>query len=135
MNDKIFGFLGLAMRAGKLDTGEQRVRDRIRSENACLVILAEDASDNTKKKITDMFDSGVTVLFVSHSLAQVKRLCNKAMILDHGKLVGYGDIEEMAPIYQEMLDNCKDVELLPRRKKKSKKLRRLKKKQEEGNLS
>lgn len=89
----------------------------------------------SEKKITDMFDSGVTVLFVSHSLAQVKRLCNKAMILDHGKLVGYGDIEEMAPIYQEMLDNCKDVELLPRRKKKSKKLRRLKKKQEEGNLS
>jgi len=54
MNDKIFGFLGLAMRAGKLDTGEQRVRDRIKNGNACLVIMAEDASDNTKKKITDM---------------------------------------------------------------------------------
>lgn len=54
MNNKIFGFLGLAKRAGKVDTGEQRVRDRIKSGNAFLVILAEDASENTRKKITDM---------------------------------------------------------------------------------
>ena len=54
MNNKIYGFLGLAMRAGKLDTGEQRVRDRIKSGKALLVIIAEDASENTKKKITDM---------------------------------------------------------------------------------
>ncbi len=39
----------------------------------------------SEKKVMSMFDSGVTVLFVSHSLAQVQRLCNKAMILDHGK--------------------------------------------------
>ena len=51
----------------------------------------------------NMFDSGVTVLFVSHSLAQVKRLCNKAMILDKGKLIAYGDIEEIAAQYEEMI--------------------------------
>ena len=33
-----------------------------------------------EKKMKKMFDHGVTVLFVSHSLAQVKRLCNKAII-------------------------------------------------------
>lgn len=57
----------------------------------------------SEKKIMDMFDSGVTVLFVSHSLAQVKRLCNKAMILEHGKLIAYGDIDEIAPKYEEMI--------------------------------
>lgn len=51
-----------------------------------------------------MFDSGVTVLFVSHSLEQVKRLCDKAMILDHGKLIAYGSIDEVAPKYQAMID-------------------------------
>lgn len=76
----------------------------------------------SEKKIKSMFDSGVTVLFVSHSLAQVKRLCNKAMILDHGKLIAYGDIEEVAPIYQEMLDNCKDASLLPQKRKRKKKI-------------
>ena len=43
----------------------------------------------SEKKIMSMFDSGVTVLFVSHSLEQVQRLCNKAMILEKGKLIAY----------------------------------------------
>ena len=34
-----------------------------------------------ERKMQKMFDHGVTVLFVSHSLAQVKRLCNKAILL------------------------------------------------------
>ena len=32
----------------------------------------------SEKKVLSMFDKGVTVLFVSHSLEQVQRLCNKA---------------------------------------------------------
>lgn len=58
----------------------------------------------SEKKVMSMFDSGVTVLFVSHSLEQVKRLCDKAMILDHGKLIAYGSIDEVAPKYQAMID-------------------------------
>lgn len=58
----------------------------------------------SEKKVMSMFDSGVTVLFVSHSLEQVMRLCNKAMILDHGKLIAYGSIDEVAPKYQAMID-------------------------------
>lgn len=67
----------------------------------------------SEKKILNMFDDGVTVLFVSHSLAQVKRLCNKAMILDHGRLLTYGDIDEVAAQYEEILGSCKDMDLLP----------------------
>lgn len=58
----------------------------------------------SEKKVMDMFDSGVTVLFVSHSLAQVQRLCNKAMILDHGKLLTYGDIDEVSEAYRKMIE-------------------------------
>lgn len=50
----------------------------------------------SEKKVLSMFDSGVTVLFVSHSLAQVQRICNKAMILEKGKLIAYGDIDEIS---------------------------------------
>lgn len=57
----------------------------------------------SEKKVMNMFDAGVTVLFVSHSLAQVKRLCNKAMILDKGQLIAYGDIDEIAAQYEEMI--------------------------------
>jgi ABC-2 type transport system ATP-binding protein len=55
----------------------------------------------SEAKIRGMFDSGVTVLFVSHSIAQVKRLCNKAILLDHGKLIASGDIKDVAKIYEE----------------------------------
>lgn len=52
-------------------------------------------------KIQSMFDSGVTVLFVSHSLAQVKRICNKGIILEHGQLIASGDIDDISLVYTE----------------------------------
>ncbi len=67
-----------------------------------------------------MFDSGVTVLFVSHSLAQVKRICNKAMILDHGKLVAYGDIDDIAPQYEKLIEGREDERPGKKRRKKKK---------------
>lgn len=57
----------------------------------------------SEKKVMDMFDSGVTVLFVSHSLEQVERLCNKAMILEKGQLIAYGDIKTVAKKYKKMI--------------------------------
>ena len=56
----------------------------------------------SEKKVLSMFDSGVTVLFVSHSLAQVQRICNKAMILEKGKLIAYGDIDTISEHYEMM---------------------------------
>ncbi len=58
-----------------------------------------------EKKMQGMFDHGVTVLFVSHSLEQVKRLCNKAILLEHGELIAQGDIQEVAAIYDSMLND------------------------------
>ena len=57
----------------------------------------------SEKKIMSMFDSGVTVLFVSHSLEQVQRLCSKAMILEKGKLIAYGDIDPISEQYSKMI--------------------------------
>ena len=56
----------------------------------------------SEKKVLSMIDSGVTVLFVSHSLAQVQRICNKAMILEKGKLIAYGDIDTISKQYEKM---------------------------------
>lgn len=57
----------------------------------------------SEEKLLSMMDEKTTVLFVSHSLEQVKRICNKAMILQKGKLVALGDIEEIAEKYEEMI--------------------------------
>ncbi|WP_153123776.1 YlxQ family RNA-binding protein [Peribacillus tepidiphilus] len=45
--------LGLANRARKLISGEELVIKEVRNQNAKLVVLSQDASANTEKKITD----------------------------------------------------------------------------------
>lgn len=49
--DKIFGLIGLAKRAGKIAGGDFSVTVSIKEKKAELVILAADASDNTKKSM------------------------------------------------------------------------------------
>ena len=61
----------------------------------------------SEEKIMSMFDKGATVLFVSHSVAQVERLCNKAIILEHGKIIAAGDVEDVTKIYREMTGDSK----------------------------
>lgn len=56
----------------------------------------------SEAKLKSMMDENTTVLFVSHNLAQVRRICNKAIILEKGKLIVYGDIEQVCAQYEEM---------------------------------
>lgn len=50
---RIFQLLGMAARARMIITGEELVVREIRSGNAHLVIVSEDASKNTMKKLND----------------------------------------------------------------------------------
>ena len=51
--NKSLSLLGMAMRAGKLITGDEIVLKAVRQRKVSLVIIAGDASDNTKKKFKD----------------------------------------------------------------------------------
>ena len=53
-NDKVLSLMGLARKAGKLKSGEYCVENEIKKGKAILVIVAKDASENTKKKYSDM---------------------------------------------------------------------------------
>jgi len=53
MQNKITSMLSLAMKAGKVVSGEFMVENAIKEKSAKLVILATDCSDNTKKKFSD----------------------------------------------------------------------------------
>ena len=46
--------LGLATKAGKVVTGEFSTEKAVKSSTAFLVVVAADASDNTKKKFRNM---------------------------------------------------------------------------------
>ncbi|MBO5372671.1 MAG: ribosomal L7Ae/L30e/S12e/Gadd45 family protein [Lachnospiraceae bacterium] len=47
--DKVLSMLGIATKANGVVSGEFMTEQAIKSGEACLVIVAEDASDNTKK--------------------------------------------------------------------------------------
>ena len=74
------------------------------------VLSVGDAKFRTKslKKVQSMFEKGVTVLFVSHSIDQVKAICDTAILLDHGKLIAQGDVNEVSAIYDEMTSGARD---------------------------
>lgn len=54
--NKILSLIGLATKAGKTASGEFCTEKEIKSGRAALVIVAGDASDNTKKKFQNMCD-------------------------------------------------------------------------------
>ena len=53
-NNRILSSLGLAQKAGCIASGEYAVEKAVKGGLASLVIVAEDASDNTKKKMKNM---------------------------------------------------------------------------------
>ena len=52
--DKVLSLISLATKAGRCASGEFMTEGQTKSGRASLVVVAEDASDNTKKKFRDM---------------------------------------------------------------------------------
>lgn len=56
--------------------------------------------EKCEKRIMNMMEQGTTILFVSHSIQQVRKICNKIVWLDHGTLKMAGDAQEICDIYE-----------------------------------
>ncbi len=54
-----------------------------------------------EQRIQSLMDEGTTVIIVSHSIEQIKRLCNKVLWLKKGEVVEYGDAKEICEKYDE----------------------------------
>ncbi|WP_333808732.1 ABC transporter ATP-binding protein [Flavobacterium sp.] len=66
-------------------------------------VLAVGDAEFQKKAIGKMQDisksEGRTVLFVSHNMAAVRSLCTRGMLIENGKTVFFGDIDETINLY------------------------------------
>lgn len=60
--------------------------------------------EKSAKKMREIISQGATTILVSHSLAQIRELCNKVLWLDHGKQVMFGDTEEVCDLYEKYLN-------------------------------
>lgn len=52
-------------------------------------------------RIRNMMDQGTTILFVSHSIEQVKSLCNKIVWLEKGRVKMFGAADEICDKYSQ----------------------------------
>lgn len=51
------------------------------------------------KRMRELLDGGTTLLFVSHNIEQVKKLCDHAVWLDHGEARMIGDVKDVCDAY------------------------------------
>ena len=79
---KALNLLGLATRARLLESGSPTVLDAIRRNRAKLVIIAEDASPNTKKQFLDKCDYYKIPAYIilsrdeiSHAIGKERAVC------------------------------------------------------------
>lgn len=54
-----------------------------------------------RKRMSEIIDSGATVLFVSHDIDQVKDICQRAVWLEKGIVIMDGDVDEVCEKYLE----------------------------------
>ncbi|WP_252224087.1 ABC transporter ATP-binding protein [Clostridium sp. ZBS2] len=52
------------------------------------------------KRMMELMSGGTTVLFVSHSLDQIREICNRVVWLDHGEICMIGNTEEVCDKYE-----------------------------------
>ena len=66
------------------------------------VLAVGDAAfqEKCKKRMEEMLSHGTTLLFVSHSIKQVKELCNNVIWIDKGIVKDCGKAEEVIPLYE-----------------------------------
>ncbi len=63
MRNRALSMIGIAAKSGKVLSGEFSTEKAVKTMKAHLVIVAEDASDNTKKRFSNMTDYYDTPIF------------------------------------------------------------------------
>lgn len=76
------------------------------------VLAVGDASFQKKclGRMNEVASQGRTVLFVSHNMAAVRSLCTRGIVLDHGKVVHDGNVEDAIYSYFKALETPRVLE-------------------------
>ena len=61
----------------------------------------------SEEKMMEIINGGATTILVSHLLEQVRSMCNKALWLERGKQIAFGDANELCDRYEELLSQKK----------------------------
>ena len=66
------------------------------------ILAVGDASfqEKSRKRMLELMGGGTTVLFVSHSLDQIREMCNRVVWLEHGQVKALGQVTEICDVYE-----------------------------------
>ena len=87
--NKVFSLIGIATKSNNIVSGEFQTEKAVKEHKAALVIVAEDASDNTKKMFTNMCTYHKVPLYVFGSKNELGHCMGKEFraslaVLDRG---------------------------------------------------
>lgn len=102
--NKALSMLGIATKAGKVVTGEFSTEKAVKEGRACLVIVAGDASDNTKKKFQNMCNYYHVTIKMFSDKNELGRACGKEFraslaVIDEGLA---GEVEKRIDSIENM---------------------------------
>lgn len=55
----------------------------------------------SENKMKSIIANGATTLLVSHSIDQIRRMCNKVLWIEHGKQIAFGKCAEICTLYEK----------------------------------
>ncbi len=108
---------------GDLSVGERQRIEIIRCllQTPDLIILDEPTSVLTPQEADKLFETlerlrseGKSILYISHRLEEVKRMCDRATVLRHGKVVGHCDPRQETPASLARMMVGSDVKMAER---------------------
>ena len=103
--NKLLSLLSLAQKAGKLKTGEEICEKALRANDAKLVIVCEDASENTKSK----FNKKTFFYNIPFYTVLTKEELNKAIGRNNRVTVAITD-DGFAKIIEERINAMNEIE-------------------------
>lgn len=65
-----------------------------------LAVGDADFQDKSRRRMMELMSGGTTVLFVSHSLQQIRQMCTRVVWLEHGEVQRFGDVTEICDEYE-----------------------------------
>ena len=57
--------------------------------------------EKSRKRMMELMSGGTTVLFVSHSMEQIREICNRVVWLEGGRVMRFGDVKKVCSVYEQ----------------------------------
>lgn len=66
-------------------------------------------ADKCLDKMNEFKEKGKTIFFISHSISQMKKFCEKALWIQYGQVKNYGSMNEVMPEYEKFIKEYKKM--------------------------